>query len=123
MLHSTSVLGWDLQLAGGEGKLCSSGQGGTDGRICLCVHVCVALPMIVGGVVDDSGAMAAAQVLLGECSRSGQVEVSPFFIPRNLGKLCAVFQLSCLGSIVGKIIAWKADGRGFKSHSRQPISL
>ena len=42
----------DLQLAGVEeqtdGKLCSSGEGGRDGRIYLCVHVCVAPPMIVG---------------------------------------------------------------------------
>ena len=42
----------DLQLAGVEGKmdgnLCSSGEGGTDGKDCLCVHVCVALAMIVG---------------------------------------------------------------------------
>ena len=47
----------DLQLAGVEGqmdgKLCSSGEGGTDGkmvRICLYVHVyvCVAPPTIVG---------------------------------------------------------------------------
>ena len=44
----------DLQLAGVEGqmggKLCSSGEGGTDGKDCLYVHVyvCVALPMVVG---------------------------------------------------------------------------
>ena len=42
----------DLQLAGVEGqrdgKLFSSGEGRTDGRICLYVHVFVALPMIVG---------------------------------------------------------------------------
>ena len=40
-----------LQLAGVEGqkdgKLCSLGEGRTDCRICLYVHVCVALPMIV----------------------------------------------------------------------------
>ena len=39
----------DLQLAGVEGqtdgKLCSSGEGGTDGKY---LHVCVAPPMIVG---------------------------------------------------------------------------
>ena len=28
-----------------DGKLCSSGEGGTDGKD---LHVCVALPMIVG---------------------------------------------------------------------------
>ena len=42
----------DLQLAGVEGqvdgKLCSSGEGGTDGKDFLYVYVCVALPMIVG---------------------------------------------------------------------------
>ena len=32
-------------------------------------------------------------------------------------------QLSCLGSLVGKSIAWRADGRGFESHQRQPIFL
>ena len=31
-------------------------------------------------------------------------------------------QLSCLGSLVGQSIAWKADGHGFKSHTRQLIS-
>ena len=32
--------------------------------------------------------------------------------------------MSCLGSSVGKsVIAWKADGRGFESHLRQPIFL
>ena len=30
-------------------------------------------------------------------------------------------QLSCLGSLVGKSVAWRADGRGFESHPRQPI--
>ena len=42
----------DLQLAGVEGqrdgRLCSSGEGGTDGKMCLYVYVCVAPPMIVG---------------------------------------------------------------------------
>ena len=32
-------------------------------------------------------------------------------------------QLSCLGSLVGKSVPWKADGRGFKSHPRQQIFL
>ena len=32
-------------------------------------------------------------------------------------------QLSCLRSLVGKSVAWRADGRGFKSHPRQPIFL
>ena len=32
-------------------------------------------------------------------------------------------QPSCLGSLVSKNIAWKADGRGFESHLRQPIFL
>ena len=32
-------------------------------------------------------------------------------------------QLSCLGSLVGKSITWRADGRGFESHPRQPIFL
>ena len=31
--------------------------------------------------------------------------------------------MSCLGSSVGKSVAWKVDGRGFKSHPRQPIFL
>ena len=30
-------------------------------------------------------------------------------------------QLSCLGSLVGNSAAWRADGRGFESHPRQPI--
>ena len=30
-------------------------------------------------------------------------------------------QLSCLGSLVGKSVTWKANGRGFESHPRQPI--
>ena len=42
----------DLQLAGVEGqmdgKLCSSGEGGTNVMISLYIHVCVAPPMIVG---------------------------------------------------------------------------
>ena len=43
----------DLQLAGVEGqmdgKLCSSGEAGTDGKdLPVCIHVCVALPMILG---------------------------------------------------------------------------
>ena len=53
----------DLQLTGVEGqrdgKLCSSGKGGTDGKdlpVCICMcgstHDC-------GCVVDDSSAMAA----------------------------------------------------------------
>ena len=51
MTHALSQLyslAEDLQLAGVEGqmdgKLCSSGEG----RICLYVYVCLALPMIVG---------------------------------------------------------------------------
>ena len=32
-------------------------------------------------------------------------------------------QLSCLGSLVGKSVAWRADGRGFESHPKQPIFL
>ena len=32
-------------------------------------------------------------------------------------------QLSCLGSLVGKSVAWRAGGRGFESHLRQPIFL
>ena len=32
-------------------------------------------------------------------------------------------QLSCLGSLVDKSVAWKADGHGFESHLRQPIFL
>ena len=32
-------------------------------------------------------------------------------------------QLRCLGSIVGKSVAWRADGRGFESHPRQSIFL
>ena len=32
-------------------------------------------------------------------------------------------QLSCLGSLVGKSVAWRTDGRGFESHARQPIFL
>ena len=32
-------------------------------------------------------------------------------------------QLSYLSSLVGKSVAWKADGRGFESHLRQPIFL
>ena len=32
-------------------------------------------------------------------------------------------QLSCLGSLVGKSVAWKADGCGFESHLTQPIFL
>ena len=32
-----------------DGKLCSSGKAGTDGKdIPVCIHVCVAPPMIVG---------------------------------------------------------------------------
>ena len=31
--------------------------------------------------------------------------------------------LSCLGSSVGKSIAWKADDHGFESHLRQLIFL
>ena len=43
----------DLQLSEVEGqmdgKLCSSGEGGTDGKeLSVCACVCVALPMIVG---------------------------------------------------------------------------
>ena len=42
----------DLQLAGVEGqtdgKLCYSGEGGTNVMISLYIHVCVAPPMIVG---------------------------------------------------------------------------
>ena len=34
-----------------------------------------------------------------------------------------MYQLSCLDSLVGKSIAWRADGLGFKSHPRQPIFL
>ena len=30
-------------------------------------------------------------------------------------------QLSCLNSLVGKNVAWKAGGRGLGSHPRQPI--
>ena len=32
-------------------------------------------------------------------------------------------QLSCLGSLVGKSVAWRADGREFESHPRQPNFL
>ena len=32
-------------------------------------------------------------------------------------------QLSCLSSLVGKGVAWRADGSGFESHPRQPIIL
>ena len=32
-------------------------------------------------------------------------------------------QLSCLSSLVGRSVAWGADGHGLKSHPRQPIFL
>ena len=32
-------------------------------------------------------------------------------------------QLSCLGSLVGKCVAWRAVCRGLESHPRQPIFL
>ena len=51
----------DLQLAGVEGqmdgKLCSSGEGGTDGKD---LHVCVAPSHDCGCVVDGSNVMVAS---------------------------------------------------------------
>ena len=41
----------------------------------------------------------------------------------RLLRLSFMCMLSCLGGLVGKSVAWKADGCGFKSHPRQPISL
>ena len=57
----------DLQLAGVEGQtdgnLCSSGKGGTDGKDLL-VCTCMSGSTNCGGVVNDSGAMAASRVIL-----------------------------------------------------------
>ena len=47
-------------------------------------------------------------------SPAHQVEMLLWFVCRIRPS-----QLSCLGSSVGKSITWKADGRGFESHSRQ----
>ena len=56
----------DLQLAGVEGqrvgKLCSSGEGGTDGKdlpVCTCICMCGSAHDC-GCVVDGSNAMAAS---------------------------------------------------------------
>ena len=51
---------------------------------------------------------------------------SPVYQVEMLGDLYAGFepsQLSCLGSLVGKSVTWRADGRGFESQLRQPIFL
>ena len=34
-----------------------------------------------------------------------------------------MYILKCLSSLVGKSAAWRADGRGFESHPRQPVFL
>ena len=56
----------DLQLAGVEGQrdseLCSSGEGGTDGKdlpVCTCIYMCGSAHDC-GCVVDGSNAMAAS---------------------------------------------------------------
>ena len=63
-LVNFSPLAEDLQLAGVEGqrvgKLCSSGEGGTDGKdlpVCICMH---GSTHDCGCVVNGSGAMAAS---------------------------------------------------------------
>ena len=51
---------------------------------------------------------------------------SPVYQVEMLCDLYAGFepsQLSCLGSLVGKSVVWRADGRGFNSHPRQQIFL